>query len=156
MLWGMLVCLRFTSSSSSSSSTSPSSSFFSSHIQQGFMYIYYTMESPLKGREEDRKLAKLLAVVGIVWGLGAPWIHFYAPIVFQGLFVLLVSFMVYKSFKYWKLCGNKTARRMFVFYHISVGASALIWVCFSLLQSLLSPVNILCSVGRQACMQHSA
>jgi len=94
----------------------------------GFMYIYYTMESPLKGRAEDTKLARFLAIVGIVWGLGAPWIHYYAPIVFQGLFVLLVAFMVYKSFKYWKLCGNRTARRMFTFYHISVGASALIWL----------------------------
>jgi len=94
----------------------------------GFMYIYYTMDSPRKGREKDRKLAKILAVVGSVWGIGAPWIHYYAPIVFQGLFVLLVAFMVYKSFKYWGMCKNKTARRMFVFYHISIGCSALIWL----------------------------
>jgi len=94
----------------------------------GFMYIYYTMESPPKGRAEDSTLANLLAIAGIAWGIGAPWVHYHTPIVFQSLFVLLMAFMMYKSFRYWKICTNKTARQMFVFYHFSIAASAAIWL----------------------------
>jgi len=94
-----------------------------------WVYIYQTMESPRKGKPEDKVLATRLAIFGAVWGIAAPWVHFYAPIAFQSLFILLLSYALINAHSYWKICKNTTARKMYIFYNMSLVAGALLWLC---------------------------
>jgi len=93
-----------------------------------WVYIYQTMESPRKGRPQDKVLAWRLAVFAAVWTIGAPWVHFYAPIAFQSLFVGLIAFSMFNAHKYWKICKNPTARNMYIVYNMSLAAGACLWL----------------------------
>jgi len=93
-----------------------------------WVYIYRTMQSPRKGLPQDAVLAKRLAVFGTLWGIGAPWVHYYAPIVFQSLFVGLLGYSMLNAHTYWKICKNPTARTMYIFYNITLVLGAAIWL----------------------------
>jgi len=93
-----------------------------------WVYIYQTMESPRKGRPQDKVLAKRLAIFGIVWGIAAPWVHFYAPLAFQSLFIGLLGYSLINAHSYWKICKNPTAKAMYIVYNLSLVAGALIWL----------------------------
>jgi len=93
-----------------------------------WVYIYKTMKSPKKGTPQDKVLARQLFAFGAVWGVGAPWIHYYAPIVFQSLFVGLLGYSIINAHSYWKICKNPTAKRMYIFYNLSLVLGACIWL----------------------------
>lgn len=92
------------------------------------MYIYRTMESPRKGKPEDRLLAKRLSVFCATWTIAAPWVHYHAPLAFQSLFVGLIGYSMLNAHAYWKICKNPTARQMYIFYNISLALGAALWV----------------------------
>jgi len=94
-----------------------------------WVYIYQTMESPRKGRPQDAVLAKRLAIFGTLWGIAAPWTHYYAPLAFQSLFVGLLGYSMINAHAYWKKCVNPTAKKMYIVYNMSLVAGALIWLC---------------------------
>jgi len=93
-----------------------------------WVYIYKTMQSPRKGTPQDMVLAKRLAAFGVVWGMGAPWSHYYAPLAFQVLFVGMLLYTVYSAHTYWKICKNTTARKMYIFYNITLVLGATVWL----------------------------
>jgi dihydroceramidase len=93
-----------------------------------WVYIYQTMESPRKGRPQDAVLAKRLAIFAAIWTVGAPWVHFHAPLAFQSLFVGLMGYSMMNAHKYYKVCNNPTARTMYIIYNMSLAAGACIWL----------------------------
>jgi len=93
-----------------------------------WVYIYQTMQSPKKGRPEDKVLAKRLAIFGTVWGIGAPWIHWYAPLAFQALFIGLLGYALINAHSYWKICKNPDASKMYIVYNTSLILGALLWL----------------------------
>jgi dihydroceramidase len=94
----------------------------------GWIYVIKAMESPNKQTQEDKRLVRSLSVAGVAWSLAAPWIHFYWPVVFQAVFVLLVLFCLYHLHKYYRQCKNPTARRLYVIYNFSVAVGAILWL----------------------------
>jgi len=93
-----------------------------------WVYIYRTMQSPRKGKPEDRVLAIWLSIFGVVWGIFAPWVHFHAPIAFQSLFVVLLGYSMISSHAYWKTCKNITAKNMYIFYNVSLAVGVIFWL----------------------------
>jgi len=93
-----------------------------------WVYIYQTMGSPRKGTPQDRVLAKQLALFGATWSIGAPWVHFYAPLAFQILFVGLLGYSLIMATSYWKICKNQTARKMYIFCNISLIFGSALWL----------------------------
>jgi len=93
-----------------------------------WVYIYRTMESPRKGKPEDKVLATKLSVFCAAWTIAAPWVHYHAPLAFQSLFVALIGFSMLNAHAYWKLCKNSTARKMYIVYNISLALGAALWL----------------------------
>lgn len=94
----------------------------------GWVYIIYTMKSPSKGTGRETKLAVALASSITLWSLGAPWIHYYYPKIFQSFFVLLIAFCAYNLHQFYHICKNPTARKLYVFYNASIILGACIWL----------------------------
>jgi dihydroceramidase len=94
----------------------------------GWVFIILRMQSPRMITQDDRKLALILGIAGTAWSIAAPWVHYHAPIIFQAAFVLLVAFTAYNLHKYYYICKNQTARRLYVIYNTSVIIGAMIWL----------------------------
>jgi len=93
-----------------------------------WIYIINTMRSP-KGpiSAKDRSLAVKLVLFGVTWTVSSPWVH-QIPILFQALFVSTVMYCVYNLHRFYHICENTTARRLYVIYNCSVVVGALIWI----------------------------
>lgn len=93
-----------------------------------WVYIYKTMQSPRKGTPQDKVLANRLSIFAVIWTIAAPWVHYYAPIAFQSLFIGLLGYSMINAHAYWKTCKNTTARHMYIVYNLSLVAGACVWL----------------------------
>jgi len=94
----------------------------------GWIYVINTMRSARGATsEKDKALAIKLVSFGVIWTLCSPWVH-QIPIIFQALFVGTVMYCVYNLHKFYHICENQTARKLYVIYNFSVVAGALIWL----------------------------